>query len=135
MIRFRQGNLRIPRFGRPVYVVAGGMTDFRKRYPEKSTEELVVEAVRMAAEENDLKVSPDELRGLVNFCVYSQFADHFGDQLLAEARMHDALGFDPLGNIGVKTGGATRGSAALARARGGAPGDGPPAPPASPGRA
>ncbi len=116
MIRFKQGNLRIPRFGRPVYVVAGGMTDFRKRYPEKSTEELVVEAVRMAVEENDLRVSPDELRGLVTFCVYSQFADHFGDQLLAEARVHDALGFDPLGNIGVKTGGATGGSSVLAGA-------------------
>jgi len=116
MIRFKQGNLRIPRFGRPVYVVAAGMTDFRKRYPEKATEELGVEAVRMAAEENDLKVSPDELRGMVNFCVYSQFADHFGDQLLAEARMHDALGFDPIGNIGVKTGGATGGSSVLAGA-------------------
>jgi len=114
MIKFKEGNLRVPRLQRPVYVVAGGMTDFRKRYTEKATEELVVEAARMAFEENDLKVSADELRGMVNFCVYSQFADHFGDQLLAEARVHDALGFDPLGNFGVKTGGATGGSSVLA---------------------
>ncbi len=116
MITLKPGNLRIPKFARPVYVVAGGMTDFRKRYPEKATEELVVEAVKMAASESDLKVSPDELRGMINFCVYSQFADHFGDQLLAEARMHDALGFDPIGNLGVKTGGATGGSSVLAGA-------------------
>jgi acetyl-CoA C-acetyltransferase len=116
MIKFGSGNLRIPEFRNPVYVVAGGMTDFRKRYPEKSTAELLVEAVRMAILENDLRVSQSEFRGLVNFVVYSQFADHFGDQLLAAARFHDALGFDPLGNIEVKTGGATGGSSVLAGA-------------------
>ena len=99
MIKFGKGNLRIPQFQKPVYIVAGGMTDFRKRYPEKSTEELLVESLRMAVLENDLKVSQKEFRGMVNFVVYSQFADHFGDQLLAAARYHDALGFDPLGNI------------------------------------
>ena len=70
----------------------------------------------MAVLENDLKVSMAEFKRMVNFCVYSQFADHFGDQLLAAARVHDALGFDPLGNIEVKTGGATGGHAALAAA-------------------
>jgi acetyl-CoA C-acetyltransferase len=49
--------------------------------------------------------------------VYSQFADHFGDQLLAAAKVHDYLGFDPLGNIEVKTGGATGGSSVLAGAQ------------------
>ena len=116
MIKFGKGNLRIPQFQKPVYIVAGGMTDFRKRYPEKSTEELLVESLRMAVLENDLKVSQKEFRGMVNFVVYSQFADHFGDQLLAAARYHDALGFDPLGNIEVKTGGATGGSSVLAGA-------------------
>ncbi len=116
MIEFGQGNLRIPKFRKPVYLVAGGMTDFRKSYPEKSTEELIVEAVRMAILENDLKVSQAEFRRMVNFVIYSQFADHFGDQLLAAARYHDALGFDPLGNVEVKTGGATGGSSILAGA-------------------
>jgi len=114
MIRFGPDNLRIPHFEKPVFAVAGGMTDFRKRYPEKNTPELCMEAMRMAVEENDLKVSPEEFRRKVNWCVYSQFADHFGDQLLAAAKIHDYLGFDPLGNIEVKTGGATGGSSVLA---------------------
>lgn len=116
MITFGEGNLRIPRFARPVYVVAGGLTDFRKRYPEKATEELVVEAFNMAVLENGLKVSMPEFKKMVSFCVYSQFADHFGDQLLAAARVHDALGLDPVGNFEVKTGGATGGHAVLAGA-------------------
>ena len=126
MIKFGPGNLRIPRFEKPVFAVAGGLTDFRKRYPEKNSCELTMEATRMAVAENDLKVSPEEVRRMVNWCVYSQFADHFGDQLLAAAKVHDYLGFDPLGNIEVKTGGATGGSAilaaaqAVARLRGGA---------------
>ena len=117
MIRFGPGNLRIPKFEKPVYVVAGGLTDFRKRYPEKNTCQLCTEALRMAVEENDLKVSPEEVRRMVNWVVYSQFADHFGDQLLAAAKVHDYLGFDPLGNIEVKTGGATGGSSVLAAAQ------------------
>lgn len=116
MITFGEGNLRVPRFAKPVYIVAGGMTDFRKKYPEKATEELVAEALNMALLENDLNASMPEFKRMVNFCVYSQFADHFGDQLLAAARVHDALGLDPLGNIEVKTGGATGGHAVLAGA-------------------
>lgn len=114
MITFGKGNLRTPRLMRPVYAIAGGMTDFRKAYPEKQTTELVRDAVRMAILENCLCVDVREFKEMVNFCVYPQFADHFGDQLLAEAKMHDYLGFDPLGNIGVKTGGATGGSGILA---------------------
>lgn len=117
MIRFGPGNLRIPRFEKPVFIVAGGLTDYRKRYPEKNACELCMDATRMAFEENDLKASADEVRRSVNWCVYSQFADHFGDQLLAAAKVHDYLGFDPLGNIEVKTGGATGGSAVLAAAQ------------------
>ena len=117
MIKFGPGTLRIPKFEKPVYCVAGGLTDYRKRYWEKNSSELCTMARRMAVEENDLKVSPEELRRMVNWCVYSQFADHFGDQLLAAAKIHDYLGFDPLGNIEVKTGGATGGSSVLAAAQ------------------
>jgi acetyl-CoA C-acetyltransferase len=117
VIKFGPGNLRIPKFEKPVYCVAGGLTDYRKRYWEKNTSELCMMAVRMAVEENDLKVDPEEFRRMVNWCVYSQFADHFGDQLLAAAKIHDYLGFDPLGNIEVKTGGATGGSSVLAAAQ------------------
>ncbi|MCG3138530.1 MAG: hypothetical protein HJJLKODD_02395 [Phycisphaerae bacterium] len=117
MIKFGKGNLRIPKWERPVYIVAGGLTDFRKKYPEKNSCQLVTEALRMAVEENQLKVDPEQIRRMVNWCVYSQFADHFGDQLLAAAKVHDYLGFDPLGNIEVKTGGATGGSSVLAAAQ------------------
>ena len=117
MIRFGPGNLRIPKFAKPVYVVAGGLTDYRKKYPEKNTCQLCTEGLRMAVEENDLKVDPEQFRRMVNWAVYSQFADHFGDQLLAAAKIHDYLGFDPLGNVEIKTGGATGGSAVLAAAQ------------------
>lgn len=113
MIELRPGNLRIPSLSRPVYVIAAGLTDFRKFYPEKQSTELCLEALKMAVVDG-LGMSPRDFRGLANFCVYSQFADHFGDQLLGAAKIHDYLGLDPLGNIEVKTGGATGGSSVLA---------------------
>jgi acetyl-CoA C-acetyltransferase len=96
-----------------VYVVAAGTTDFRKRYPEKRLEELCRMAFRMLLEENDLECHPLETKGLINFACYGEFADHFQDQLLCEAKVHDYLGLDPLPNVGIKTGGATGGSAML----------------------
>ena len=113
MLTFGTGNLRTPSLSRPVYVVAAGLTDFRKFYPEKQSTELCLEALKMAGEDG-LGMTARDFKGLVNFCVYSQFADHFGDQLLAAAKIHDYLGLDPLGNIEVKTGGATGGSSVLA---------------------
>ena len=113
MITFASGNLRVPKWTRPVYMVAGGTTDFRKRYPEKKLEELCMMAFRMLLEENDLKMDPLEVKGLVNFACYGEFADHFQDQLLCEAKVHDYLGLDLLPNVGIKTGGATGGSTML----------------------
>jgi len=98
-------------------MVAAGTSDFRKRYPEKKLEELCMMAFRMLLEENDLKMGPLEVKGLINFCSYGEFADHFQDQLLCEAKVHDYLGLDPLPNYGIKTGGATGGSAMLAGAQ------------------
>ena len=40
MITFGKGNLRVPKWSRPVYVVAGGCTPFKKFYPEYKLEEL-----------------------------------------------------------------------------------------------
>lgn len=108
-----KGNVRIPKLSRPVYIIAGGMTDFRKFYPEKQDAELCMEAMRMAVLD-DLQMEVPEFKEMVDFCIYSQFADHFGDRLLAAARQHDYLGLDPMGNIEVKTGGATGGSAVIA---------------------
>jgi acetyl-CoA C-acetyltransferase len=113
MIKFGKGNLRVPKWTRPVYLVAGGTTDFRKRYPEKKLEELCMMAFRMLLEENDLKKDPLEVKSMINFAAYGEFADHFQDQLLCEAKVHDYLGLDLLPNVGIKTGGATGGSAML----------------------
>ncbi len=113
MIKFGKGNLRVPKWTRPVYIVAAGNTDFRKRYPEKKLDELCMMAFRMMLEENDLKKDPLEVKDLINFACYGEFADHFQDQLLCEAKVHDYLGLDPLPNVGVKTGGATGGSTLL----------------------
>lgn len=112
MIKFSERQLAAPKQMRPVYLVAAGQSDFRKTYPEKKTEELCVEAFRMMALENQLKVDGiQELKRYIHSAYYGHFADHFGDQLLGEAVIHDRLGLDPLGNVGIKTGGATGGSA------------------------
>ncbi len=117
MIRFSRQHLATPNQMRPVYVVAGGSSDFRKKYPEKKTEELCIEAFRMMALENDLKVdSIQEVKDRIQMAIYGHFADHFGDQLLGESLIHDRLGLDPLPNYAVKTGGATGGSTAFAAA-------------------
>ena len=41
MITFKEGNLRIPKWGRRVFVVAGGTTAYKKYFPEYKLEELV----------------------------------------------------------------------------------------------
>ncbi len=108
MIKFSERQLKTPRFMRPVYMVTGGMSQFGRAFPEKRTEELCIDALTMAAE--FIGKSPAELKRYIHSCYYGHFADHFGDQLLGESVIHDRLGLDPLGNVGVKTGGATGGS-------------------------
>ena len=113
MIRFKEGNLRIPKWNRRVFIVARGTTAYRKYFPEYKLEELVMIAFKNMLEDNDLKMDPLEVKGLINFASYGEFADHFQDQLLCQAKVHDYLGLDPLYNMGIKTGGATGGSAVL----------------------
>lgn len=109
MITFSRRQLKIPTLQRPVYLVTAGQSKFDRAIPDKRTEELCIEAFTMAAQLVDL--SPAELKRSIHSCYYGHFADHFGDQLLGEAVIHDRLGLDPLGNVGIKTGGATGGSA------------------------
>ncbi|HSO72207.1 MAG TPA: thiolase domain-containing protein, partial [Thermodesulfobacteriota bacterium] len=116
MITFKKGNLRIPKWNRKVFLVAGGTTAYKKYFPEYKLEELVMMAYKNMLEDNDLKMDPLEIKGLINCAVYGDFADHFQDQLLCEAKVHDYLGLDPLWNFSVKTGGATGGAAVLAGA-------------------
>ncbi len=113
MIKFGKGNLRIPKWSNRVFMVAGGCTPFRKYFPEYKLEELVMMAYRMMLEDNDLKMSPREIKDNIQFATYGEFADHFQDQLLCEAKIHDYLGLDPMFNVGIKTGGATGGSSVL----------------------
>lgn len=108
MIKFSKKQLKIPQMQRPVFLVTGGMSKFARSVPEKRTEELVIDAFTEAAE--FIQKSPAELKSYIHSCYYGHFADHFGDQLLGEAVIHDRLGLDPLGNVGIKTGGATGGS-------------------------
>jgi acetyl-CoA C-acetyltransferase len=108
MIKFSDRQLKIPNMTRPVYLVTGGESQFARAFPEKRTEELCIDAFRMAAEL--IGKSMPELKRYIHTAYYGHFADHFGDQLLGEAVIHDRLGLDPLGNVGVKTGGATGGS-------------------------
>ena len=108
MITFSKRQLKIPRFSRDVYLVTGGNSEFRRAFPEKRTEELCVDALREAADY--IGMTPAQLKKYIHSCYYGHFADHFGDQLLGESVIHDRLGLDPLGNVGIKTGGATGGS-------------------------
>jgi acetyl-CoA C-acetyltransferase len=107
MITFSDRQLRIPKQTRPVYMVTGGMSQFGRAFPEKKTEELVIDAFKMASDM--IGMSPMELKSYIQFGLYGHFADHFGDQLLGEAVIHDRLGLDPLPGVGIKTGGATGG--------------------------
>ena len=109
MITFSKQQLKIPELQRPVYLVTAGQSKFDRAIPDKRTEELCIDAFTMAA--HLLDIAPAELKRSIHSCYYGHFADHFGDQLLGEAVIHDRLGLDPLGNIGIKTGGATGGSA------------------------
>ena len=92
---------------RPVYMITGGMSQFSRSFPTRKTEELVIDAFTMMSDVLDM--SPAELKSYIQACFYGHFADHFGDQLLGEAVIHDRLGLDPLPGIGIKTGGATGG--------------------------
>jgi acetyl-CoA C-acetyltransferase len=108
MIKFSKQQLKVPKMQRPVYLVTAGMSEFRRAFPKKRTEELCIDSLRMAADL--IGTSMADLKKYVHTAYYGHFADHFGDQLLGEAVIHDRLGLDPLGNIGIKTGGATGGS-------------------------
>ena len=113
MITFKKGNLRIPKWNRKVFMVAGGTTGYKKYFPEYKLEELVMMAFKQMLEDNNLKMDPLEVKGLINYAAYGEFADHFQDQLLCEAKVHDYLGLDPMFNVGIKTGGATGGTTIL----------------------
>ncbi len=118
MIKLQKGNLRIPKWNRKVFAVAGGLVNYKKMCTDMKLEEQVMVAFRQMLEQNNLKRSPVEIKGMINLITAGNFADHFQDQLLCEAKVTDYLGLDPMFDIGIKTGGATGGATILTAAMG-----------------
>ena len=87
MIKFSKEQLKTPELARPVYLVTAGQSKFDRAIPDKRTEELCVEALTEAAKMIDK--TPAELKSYIHSCYYGHFADHFGDQLMGEAVIHD----------------------------------------------
>ena len=57
-----------------------GDNSLSKVFPYYKLEELVMIAFKNMLEDNDLKMDPLEVKGLINFASYGEFADHFQDQ-------------------------------------------------------
>ena len=89
---------------RPVYVVSGGITKFRKASPDKDFRYMVKEAFDYALQDVP-ELTLDQIDGSV--CSY--FSDHFTRQLKAGAMVQDYLGLAPKPSVRVEGGGATGG--------------------------
>jgi acetyl-CoA C-acetyltransferase len=89
---------------RPVYMITGGITKFRKANAEKDFRYMVKEAFDYAL--NDLPgLEPDQIDGSVG----SYFSDHFTRQLKAASMVQDYLGLCPKPSKRIEGGGATGG--------------------------
>ncbi len=89
---------------RPVYMVSGGITKFKKAYPDKDFRLLVKEAFDYAMSD-----VPELTLDGVDGSVASYFSDHFTRQLMAGAMAQDYLGLNPKPSRRVEGGGATGG--------------------------
>ncbi len=92
---------------RNVFMVAGGVTKFKKAYPEKSFRLMVKEAFDYIRD--DLEITTGELIRLIDGTVCSYFSDHFAGQLKAGSMVQDFLGLCPKPSVRVEGGGATGG--------------------------
>jgi acetyl-CoA C-acetyltransferase len=89
---------------RPVYMVGGGITKFKKAWPDKTFQYMVKEAFDYAMAEVP-KLTLDKIDG----CVSSYFSDHFARQLMAGIMVQDYLGLCPKPGRRIESGGATGG--------------------------
>ncbi len=89
---------------RPVYMVSGGITKFRKASPDKDFRFMVKEAFEYAMRDVP-RLTLEQIDGSV--CSY--FSDHFTRQLMAGAMVNDYLGLCPKPSIRVEGGGSTGG--------------------------
>ncbi len=87
-----------------VYMIAGGITPFKKRYEDKDFRLMVKEAYDMALADAP-PLSPDAIDGAVG----SYFSDHFTRQLKAASMVQDYLGLCPKPSKRIEGGGATGG--------------------------
>ncbi|MFQ5918093.1 MAG: thiolase domain-containing protein, partial [Candidatus Binatia bacterium] len=89
---------------RPVYMITGGITKFKKAHPDKDFRYMVKEAFDYAL--TDLpRLTLDRIDGSVG----SYFSDHFTRQLKAASMVQDYLGLCPKPSKRVEGGGATGG--------------------------
>ncbi len=89
---------------RPVYMISGGVTKFRKASPDKDFRLMVKEAFDYAM--ND---APQLTIDMIDGSVASYFSDHFTRQLMAGIMVQDYLGLCPKPGKRVEGGGATGG--------------------------
>ncbi len=89
---------------RPVYMIGGGITKFKKANPEMDFRFMVKAAFDAALE--DL---PKLNLGMIDGSVGSYFSDHFTRQLMAAIMVQDYLGLCPKPSRRVEGGGATGG--------------------------
>ena len=89
---------------RPVYMVSGGITKFKKASPDKDFRYMVKEAF-----DYSLGDVPNLTVDTIDGSVCSYFSDHFTRQLMAGAMVQDYLGLNPKPGIRVEGGGATGG--------------------------
>lgn len=89
---------------RPVYMMSGGITRFKKANPEQDFRFMVKQAFDYAM--NDVPdLTPEDIDGTVG----SYFSDHFTRQLKAASMVQDYLGLCPKPSKRVEGGGATGG--------------------------
>ncbi|MBI4318034.1 MAG: thiolase domain-containing protein [Chloroflexi bacterium] len=89
---------------RPVYMVSGGITKFRKASPDKDFRLMVKEAFDYA-----MRDVPNLTLEGIDGSVASYFSDHFTRQLMAGIMAQDYLGLCPRPSKRVEGGGATGG--------------------------
>lgn len=89
---------------RDVYMVAGGVSRFRKSRPDATFQKMIKEAFDYAM--NDV---PELDMSMIDGSVASYFSDHFTRQLMAGIMGTDYLGLCPKPNKRVEGGGATGG--------------------------
>lgn len=89
---------------RPVFMIGGGITKFKKSNPEMDFRALV--KVAFDAARKDLpKLTP----AMIDGSVASYFSDHFTRQVMAGIMAHDYLGLCPKPSKRIEGGGATGG--------------------------